>query len=875
MTLKRITLFLLLTLSGSFCLFAEEKETDAKDAKSKKSSYEKLFKGKKQTVAAGMLTVRQVSDKIYFEIPDSLFGREMLLGSTVSAISDPDDCMVGEKPQAPMRVMFTRRDSTVFLNQIISRTRVVDKKYDNIRASLEKHTVPPVFKRFSVKAYRPADSTVIVDVSSLFMDDIKELRPFDGGGNSALGRMVVRTTRFNKGMGYVDTVKAFSDNMSVRSALCYTSDLKLLGILTIAKDKPTTALVTRTLMLLPKEPMKPRKADSRIGIFSIAAERFSSEDDRVKTIHYATKWNLVPTDITAWKNGVLVEPTKPIVFYVDPAFPKSWRPAIKKGIEDWNLAFEKIGFKNAVKALDFPKNDPEFDPDNLKYSCVRYAPTRVANAMGPSWKDPRSGEILCASVYIHHNIAKLLNNWRFTLTAQVDERVRQKALPDELFQEAMRYVAAHEVGHCLGLMHNMSASASFPVDSLRSANFTKQYGTTPSIMDYARFNYVAQPQDKKVKLTPPLIGVYDDYAIKWLYAPIPDVDEAGEQAQLDAWIAEKVGDPRFRYGKQQVYARYDPSAVEEDLGDNPVRAAIYGISNLKFIMAHLDEWFAGTDPDWSHRSALYHEIVHQYKRYLGNVLMNVGGIYLYDVREGDGQEAYRPVPEKLQRESVKFLFRELYDMEWLRYESLKKHTDLENSQAELMEFGSANFMRNLFSEQKRAQVLLASTLVPKKEAFTLEEYMSMLYNRVWKHSGNLSETEKAYQTAFVKAMLSGASTAVKSGSLMIADPENVSGKPVSLWEWAYAPTPEQTVLYGLEPEADRYESLLRQIEDGEIEGVGYQREVRVADQHDLKAISFQYLMKVREFLYKHKDSGNAATKAHYRHLIYKINVGLD
>jgi hypothetical protein len=293
--------------------------------------------------------------------------------------------------------------------------------------------------------------------------------------------------------------------------------------------------------------MRPRLADSRIGIFLTDMSRINGKKDKIEDFSVINRWNIQPKDLEAWKRGELVEPVKPIVFYLDDAFPALWREPIRRGVLRWNKAFEKIGFKNVMHIEDFPKDDPEFDPDNLKYSCIRYVPAAVANAMGPSWVDPRSGEIINASVLMYNDVVKLAANWRFVQTAQVDERVRGKELPDDVFQESLEYILAHEVGHCLGLMHNMAASSAFPVDSLRSASFTQQHGTTPSIMDYARFNYVAQPGDKGVKLTPPDLGPYDDYVIKYAYTPLPDKkDMFDEEKTIRGWIDEKVGDPIYR-----------------------------------------------------------------------------------------------------------------------------------------------------------------------------------------------------------------------------------------------------------------------------------------------------------------------------------------
>ena len=304
----------------------------------------------------------------------------------------------------------------------------------------------------------------------------------------------------------------------------------------------------------------------------------------------------------------MVEPAKPIVFYVDNALPAKWKKYIKLGIEDWQPAFEAIGFKNAIVARDFPTDDPDFDPDDIRYSCFRYATTTVANAMGPSWTDPRSGEIIQASVYMYHDVLKLLHNWKFVQTAQVDPKARAAVFDEETMGASLRYVASHEIGHTLGLMHNMRASYSIPVDSLRSPAFTAKYGTTTSIMDYARNNYVAQPEDKNVRLIPPLLGVYDIFMIKLGYAPIYDAETpADEYATLNKWIQEKAGDPMYTYGEQQILGTLDPASQSESLGDDAVKASRYGIKNLRYIMDHLVEWSAIENRPYDQTSELYYE----------------------------------------------------------------------------------------------------------------------------------------------------------------------------------------------------------------------------------------------------------------------------
>ena len=544
------------------------------------SKYDKLFKGKKYETARGcFVTVHRVDGKVYLEYPLKFMGRELLLAATSTASSDNSVCTNGYKENTPMHIRFTLEDSTVQMRKVnaVVATKSAGERIDRI---MEQNFSDPVIAQYKVLAYSPDSLAVVFDMTGIFLDEEAALSPVPKGS----GLMEV-TKSLTKDLSSIREVKAFEDNMSVKSQLVYKYSITY-DKARVVTDQPLTVLATRSLLLLPEIKMTPRVSDRRIGVFLTSKSYVSDEGVPTERYSYANRWWVEPSDEEAYRRGELTEPVKPIVFYVDTLFPEAWKQPIREGILRWNQAFEKIGFKNVMQVRDFPKDDPSFDPDNLKYSCVRYVPTGVANAMGPSWVDPTTGEILNASVLVYNNVIQMLRNWRFVQTAQIDPLV-SKELPETLLNESLTYVIAHEIGHCLGLMHNMSASASYPVDSLRSASFTAKYGTTPSIMDYARFNYVAQPGDRGVKLTPPDLGVYDEFVINWLYRPVYGVSTIWEEAKvLETWVDEMVSDPMLRYGRQQIAGRYDPTALEEDLGDDAMKAGNYGIQNLKYILSH-------------------------------------------------------------------------------------------------------------------------------------------------------------------------------------------------------------------------------------------------------------------------------------------------
>lgn len=432
--------------------FAREKKKGVKEVE-KETPYQKLFKGKTCETVKGLLTIHKMDGKVYFEIPRSLLEKDMLLGSTISETTNNLFGSVGEKPTDPLCVQFTQTDTVISLRQV---NHGYTTELVNVAQRIRESMKPAVMYNSGILAYNPDSTAVVVEMTEFFLRDDEQLTPFSAYAPATWGgRWIVK--EFKKDNSQLGRIKAFEDNVSVQSSLSYEVNLRDGRYYYIYK-LPFTSLMTRSFILLPEEPMRPRMADPRIGIFYQGVSDFRNGDSGLKNIYYAQRWRLEPSDETAFRMGQLVEPKKPIVFYVDNAFPESWKKYIKAGVEEWKDAFERIGFKNAIVAKDFPVNDPEFDPDNVKFSCVRYSPSQVANAMGPSWTDPRTGEILNASVYLYHNLIQLVHDWRFLQTSPADPDARKVILDEDVLGDCIRYVVSHEVGHCLALMHNMSGS---------------------------------------------------------------------------------------------------------------------------------------------------------------------------------------------------------------------------------------------------------------------------------------------------------------------------------------------------------------------------------------------------------------------------------
>lgn len=702
---------------------------------------------KDTTVSHGLFnTYLDKKGKLYFELPDSVLGKEMMLVNRVNSLSQTNDWVAGQVVSSRL-IRFTRDDNNVYLT-LPQSTNVVDPA-DPIAASYDLNFAEPVLKSFKIE--HKENGNAYIDVTSFFAGNEKSISPIkEANPLSKLlgGKDGIKGTYYGDGSGVI-SVKSFPENIEVKSRLAYT---------TPTATNPYTVTMSRSIVRLPDDPMPIRLHDKRVGFFSEYKNLYSSKLDGTKTYEIVSRHRLEPKDEDRERYfaGELVEPKKKIVFYVDSAFPEKWRPAVKEGIEYWNRAFEEAGFKNAIEARDYPKDDPDFDPDDLRYSCVRYCVTPTANAMGPSYTDPRTGEILGADVIWYHNILKLVHNWRFTQTGAVDDRVRKPVFDDDVMHESLTYVAAHEIGHCLGLMHNMGASYSFTLDNLRDPEFTQKHGTTPSIMDYARNNFVAQPGDRErgVRLTPPPVGVYDIYAINWGYRLIPGAETPEQEKEtLNRWIAEKAGDPMYEFGAQQFLGLVDPTDQTEDLGNDHIKAGDMAISNLKIILDNFEDWAGEPGEDFEPMAEKYQALCQQYLRHIGHVYPYIGGVEFKEIRQGEGKDVAQRnfIPKAKQREAMNWLLNQARTNDWLVPAGLVAKFEEPYQWRDKMQ---RNVVACLLISTNLERIREGGEADPKAN-YTLPEYINEAYNGIFDATlkgKKLNATEKNMQQAAIDVM---------------------------------------------------------------------------------------------------------------------------
>lgn len=667
----------------------------------------------------GLFKVHTKDDAYLFEIPDSLLKREMLMVTRIAKTASGIGFGGGKTNTQVLR--WERKNKKILL-RIVSHDVVADTILP-VHEAVVNSNLEPILFSFPIKAIGKDSTSTVIDATSLFSTDVKPL------GFPSFYRKRYQATRMDKTRSYIDRVSSYPHNIEVRHVKTYFANKapsnSALGSITLE--------MSNSMVLLPKVPMKRRYFDERVGWFARGQTDYGLDAQKSKTVSYLDRYRLEvkDEDIEKFKRGELVEPKKQIVYYVDRATPEEWVPYIIQGVNDWQVAFEAAGFKNAIigKRAPTKEEDPEYSPEDVRYSVIRYLASPIPNANGPHVSDPRSGEILESDINWYHNVMSLLHNWFFIQTAAINPDARGNNFKTETMGELIKFVSSHELGHTLGLPHNMGSSAAYPVDSLRSASFTKKYGTAPSIMDYARFNYVAQPEDKGVALMPN-IGVYDKYSISWGYRPILDKTAEEEKPILDSWILEHAGDPMYRFGHQQAGGVVDPTSQTEDLGDNAMKASAYGIKNLKRILPKLEEWTSEKGENYSELSTMYGQVLSQFNRYMGHVSANIGGVTEYFKTTDQEGAVYTHIDKATQKEALKFVIDELFKTpNWMLDKNIFSKTEFSGS-VERVRGLQARSLNNILDTGRMARMIENETLNGSK-AYTLVSMMSDLRRGVW------------------------------------------------------------------------------------------------------------------------------------------------
>ena len=749
-----ICLLSLLLLSGaSTATFAKGRKskkkaqtTTAAAPVKKQSEYDKLFKDKKvKTSKGGIMTLHIVDDKLLVELPLKMLNRDMMLMSSVAEITDHTDSYVGLSPLRPLQVKFDTINRTVLLRRDRNQSVVADNG-EEIRRALAQSNMPAILGSYKIKAFNADSTAVVFDMTDLFIGGESLLTAIDPRSET---KLVLRGVSFNqkKDRSLLTDVAAFDDNATVTSYITYDSKIGK------TYNKVTTAKLVRSLALLPETPMRPRLADFRLPLNVLGKYNYHSDYKLMNPVYFATRWRMEPSDQAAYDRGEAVEPKAPVVFYIDTTFTAQMSAAITKGILEWNKCFEAIGFKNAIRVRPFPtpEEDPQFSPQNFRYNCINYVPSLTGDTRVRTYVDPRSGEILRTTVMVCHNMTWEMPFEIFVFTAHADPSVRQRYMPDStLFEHVKNHFTWLTGVDCFGMSYNLTSSAAFSSDSLRhNAAFTRKYGTTPSMLDIAKYNFIApiDAVEKGFRITPTGVGEYDYHVVKCLYKPVPEAKTSEEELKvIEKWVDATVGNPVYRYEN----AKDCPDCGANDVGDDDIKNFKYALGNLRYCMENFDKWISDEDdPEYLYRNGIYNYLYRRYKQLLTQVAITAYGVKTYERKANDPVPSYEFTPYAEQKEALDILYANRYMPDWVQRPELVRLMGIQRERIE---------------EHKDYLSLLMNATATRlfiyegqgKDHFDHKRYIRYMFDKLFEKTRKgqkLSDEDFYYQTNFAKTMM--------------------------------------------------------------------------------------------------------------------------